>query len=168
MTNRILAGKHPDTGEIGLWISKATKNARTSTNTDDFLFDPSKYLSRPYVRFTVGAFSRGAFRSTVTFSDGTKGDRYDWNADFVHGLLYVPLYVVQLGKDVGEPWADAAKIALPLPDPGGQGIAMFTYAASDPSKTPIIVTSGYNVTTQTYTPPGVTRTSVAIYRVPLF
>lgn len=169
MTNRVLMGKHPDSGTVGLWISKPGKDARTSTVADDFLFDPSKYLNRPYVKFTAGVFSRGAFVQTISFLDGTKADSYLWDAGFVHGLGYVPFFTVQRGGDVTDPWADATRISLGLNGQSTTGYSMFRYNGSDPTKTPIAgtISSGYDPVTQTYTF-NVTHSIVSVYRIPLF
>lgn len=110
MVERILIGKHPDTAVMGMWISKATKNARTSTNTDDFLFDPAKALARPYVRGVIVNFTKGSLISTqtTTFNGSTAYIRYyQWFFQFVHGLPYVPLFSTQAGNVIAQPSCDA-------------------------------------------------------------
>lgn len=110
MVERILIGKHPDTAVMGMWISKATKNARTSTNTDDFLFDPAKALARPYVRGVIVNFTRGNLiqTRTTTLNGSTAYIRdYQWYFQFAHGLPYVPLFTTQAGKNIAQPACDA-------------------------------------------------------------
>lgn len=168
MVNRILAGKHPDTGSVGLWISKPGKDARTATSTDDFLFESSKFLNRPYAKFTVGnTFMRGPVVSTLNFADGTSKDRYILSNDFFHGLNFVPVFTVQYAGDMSEPWADSVRIAIR--NGGSTGVQLFSYYTNDPNKTPIAgtVVSGYDPATGVYTQTNTKHSTFSIYRIPL-
>lgn len=107
MAERVILGKHPDTGVIGLWISKAGINARTETNTDNFLFDPSKYLARPFARGLITTFTRGAYLGSQAYGVGTYRRFYKWNFSFVHGLTYVPVFSAQSGPVCWQPWCDS-------------------------------------------------------------
>lgn len=132
MVERVLLGKHPDTGVVGLWVSRPTKNARTSTDLADFLVHPDKINQRPFLRYTPIKWARGSFVGTTTFSDGTKADNYNWTADFYHNFGYVPVVVTEMGTNTPQnPWIDAAKIS-----PGVMTMYVYRYNAGSPN-TPI-------------------------------
>ncbi|MDB5597367.1 MAG: hypothetical protein JWM36_4328 [Hyphomicrobiales bacterium] len=110
MADRIIIGKHPDTATPGMWISKPGYDARIDSNTDHFLFDPSKYNSRPFARLTVGSFTRGAFLFRQTASDGSYWDLYQWDFIFNHSLGFVPQYTCQVDSLLRFVYADTAAL----------------------------------------------------------
>jgi hypothetical protein len=168
MVDRILIGKRPSDGVVGMWISKPTKDI-SSTNPDDFLFDPSKYLARAYMRLSPVSYTEGAFYRTVTYADGTKSDDYFRECLMPLPFGYVPLVIAQIEPNLpimadGVSYtASAIRIKL-------NASSAFRYAAGDASKTPIAgsIVSGYNVTTHVYTPTTPTKTTFIVYRNPLF
>lgn len=172
MVERVLLGRHPDTGDVGLWVTRPTKNARTSTNLDDFLVHPDKVNQRPFARIAPVKFTRGAFVRTITYSDGTKGDEYIWRADYYHNFGYVPIILVQLESNTGgvsyqrPPWVDAAHIYI------SPYVAVpYTYATGSPS-TPIITNSNstwqYTISDNTFNYVGsAAPTTYTIYRNPI-
>lgn len=108
---RVHVGKHPTTLEPGMWISKPGFNALTETNPDNMLFDPTKYLVRPYLRGTPLSFAKGAYYISQQnqLQSGTIVwvRYYRYELVVVHGLGYVPVFTTELGGILAEPWADA-------------------------------------------------------------
>lgn len=168
MVERVLLGKHPDTGTVGLWVSRPTKNARTSTDVADFLVHPDKINQRPFLRYEPIKFSRGAFKFTRTYnSDTQRADTHTWEASYYHSFGYVPVAVAVPGANTtGEPWLDAARVVIPLGD-----FEPYRYVTGDASKTPIAGTSlntanlFYDISDDTINWLGAgTRTGFIIYR----
>lgn len=176
MVDRILIGKRPSDAQVGMWISKPGKDI-SSSDPDDFLFDPTKYMARAYARLVSGVFVRGEFSHTTTFSDGTKMDRYFYYCTMNIGLPYVPMMVAQLSSQEtgpgqfysGETYYKSDQIVIKTGDLG-----FWIYNGSDPSKTPtsaLVGNSGtwsYNYSQNFITYTKGNNSNFIIYRNPLF
>lgn len=114
MVARVIIGKHPDTSTVGMWISKSGANAQTSTSDDDFLFSPSKYMSRLYARVMGTQFTDPQFTRRITFSDGSYQDSYRWTYKFAHGLTYVPAAQILNPSYLEDPYIDNVAVTLTI------------------------------------------------------
>ena len=63
---RVCIGKHPTLNQQGLWVAKPGKTV-TSTDPNDFLFDPTRYGSRLYLS--------GEWNGAMTFLYWTTSQR---------------------------------------------------------------------------------------------
>jgi hypothetical protein len=102
MSLRVILGTHPTNGQTALWISKPGADA-TSSNKEDFLFDPSRYPMRLYMG---GAITRLAYASegpSGRAQSGTYPYAYlDYNyysmyvtmPSITHNLGYVPAFAM--------------------------------------------------------------------------
>lgn len=174
MVDRIIIGKHPDTSVMGMWISKPGFDARTDTNTDNFHFDPSKYLNRPFARLAIASFTRGAYAGQLADGSGGFYNYYRWEFSFYHGLGYVPVFTCQIDNFVSAISADTSYLKCYLKT--NFTVSGATNVETDGKRnsggtmvTPLDATNWYwDAPTNKIVFKKATPSNIAVYRIPLF